>query len=172
MVSRPDVSSVRDVGPLTAGRCYINHSPCHGLGRKAGRAPLAGAASSRAPAPRRGQKCGAALGPTSWSDITAARPPGRPRVRWLKWAVARQLASLPALDENANPAARQPACSVRSGCGGRSTNAGTSEGRAASGFTKAEVVYVTQPPGWSLTRLPMRVRSWRLVFPRDHRPRS
>ncbi|KAJ1116416.1 hypothetical protein NDU88_004628 [Pleurodeles waltl] len=44
-------------------------------------------------APNRRQKCGAALGPTSWVGITAARPLGRPRVQWLKRAVARQLAS-------------------------------------------------------------------------------
>ncbi|KAJ1107984.1 hypothetical protein NDU88_005369 [Pleurodeles waltl] len=85
---------------------------------------------------------------------------------------ARVLASLPASDVDANPAARQPARSVRSGCGGRSTNAGTREGRAADGSTRAAVVYATQPPGWSLTRLPMRVRSWRLAFLRDLRPRS
>ncbi|KAJ1128231.1 hypothetical protein NDU88_006610 [Pleurodeles waltl] len=146
MVSGPDVNSVRDVDPLTAGRCYIDHSPCHGLGRNAGRAlpawralrsvscsccwcrschqleypghisvklvqqeecavergsrPLSveyyfhsGAASSRTAAPNRRQKCGAALGPTSSVGITAARPPGRPRVQWLKRAVTRQLAS-------------------------------------------------------------------------------
>ncbi|KAJ1180467.1 hypothetical protein NDU88_005688 [Pleurodeles waltl] len=49
---------------------------------------------------------------------------------------------------------------------------GTGEGRATADSTKAEVVYAIQPPGWSQTRLPMRVRSWRLVFPRDRRPRS
>ncbi|KAJ1123140.1 hypothetical protein NDU88_001613 [Pleurodeles waltl] len=50
---------------------------------------------------------------------------------------ARVLASLPAADVDADPAARQPARSVRSGCGGRNANAGTSEGRAADGSTSA-----------------------------------
>ncbi|KAJ1142397.1 hypothetical protein NDU88_008722 [Pleurodeles waltl] len=85
---------------------------------------------------------------------------------------ARVLASLPASDVDANPAARQPARSVRSGYGGRSTNAGTSEGRAADGSARAAVVYATQPPGWSLTWLSMQVRGWQLAFLRDLRPRS
>ncbi|KAJ1088669.1 hypothetical protein NDU88_001825 [Pleurodeles waltl] len=146
MDSGPDVNSVRNVVPLAAGRCYIDHSPCHGLGRNAGRAPPAWralrtvsygccwcrschqleypghirvklvqqeecaverggrplsvdyyfhsvAASSRMAALKRRQKCGAAPGPTSWVGITAARPPGWPRVQWLKRAMARQLAS-------------------------------------------------------------------------------
>ncbi|KAJ1197023.1 hypothetical protein NDU88_000885 [Pleurodeles waltl] len=77
---------------------------------------------------------------------------------------ARVHASLPDSDLDSNPAARQPACSVRGGCGGRGTNAGTREGRAADGSTSAAVVYATQPPGWSLTRLPMQVRSRRLAL--------
>ncbi|KAJ1208941.1 hypothetical protein NDU88_004320 [Pleurodeles waltl] len=42
-------------------------------------------------------------------------------------------ASLPAAVVDVNPAARQPARSVQSGCGGRNTNAGISGGRAANG---------------------------------------
>ncbi|KAJ1112587.1 hypothetical protein NDU88_000849 [Pleurodeles waltl] len=42
-------------------------------------------------------------------------------------------ASLPAAVVDVNLAARQPACSVQSGCGGRNTNAGISGGRAANG---------------------------------------
>ncbi|KAJ1116688.1 hypothetical protein NDU88_004894 [Pleurodeles waltl] len=85
---------------------------------------------------------------------------------------ARVLTSLPAADVDAKPVARQPARSVRSGCGGRNANAGTSEGRAADGSTSAAVVCATQPPGRSLMWLPMRVRSWRLAVLGDLRPRS
>ncbi|KAJ1203115.1 hypothetical protein NDU88_006909 [Pleurodeles waltl] len=42
-------------------------------------------------------------------------------------------ASLPAAVVDVSPAAQQPARSVQSGCGGRHTNAGASEGRAANG---------------------------------------
>ncbi|KAJ1181455.1 hypothetical protein NDU88_006662 [Pleurodeles waltl] len=51
--------------------------------------------------------------------------------------VARVHASLQAADVVTDPAARQPTRSVRSGCGGRNANAGTSGGRAANGSTSA-----------------------------------
>ncbi|KAJ1208354.1 hypothetical protein NDU88_003740 [Pleurodeles waltl] len=130
MASRPDVSSVPDVGPPAAARDYVSRRHGRGLGSTAGRVPLAGVVESVEPSPappagptlprpgfRAGREC------DSWCRL---KPSGlRPR-------------KPPAHTQHAKRARRPDA------------NAGPSAGRAADGPSSRADIHTNQPRGRSL----------------------